>query len=89
MSEPTTAPAPSLTLTLSLAELEQLLRRIVREELDRMRDAALDDPVEEAALVAEILAELEYEKTHPPTLIAWEDVKAELDRAEAAGELPD
>ncbi len=64
MSETTTAPTPSLTLTLSVSELEQLLRRIVREELDRMRDAALDDPVEEAALVAEILAEIEYEKTH-------------------------
>ncbi len=62
MSETTTA--PSLTLTLSVSELEQLLRRTVREELDRMRDAALDNPVEEAALVAEILAEIEYEKTH-------------------------
>ncbi len=62
MSETTTA--PSLTLTLSVSELEQLLRRIVREELDHMRDAALDDSVEEAALVAEILAEIEYEKTH-------------------------
>jgi len=64
MSETTTAPTPSLTLTLSVSELEQLLRRTVREELDRMRDAALDNPVEEAALVAEILAEIEYEKTH-------------------------
>ncbi len=87
MSETTTA--PSLTLTLSVSELEQLLRRTVREELDRMRDAALDDPVEEAALVTEILAEIEYEKTHPPTLIVWKDVKAELDRAEATSELPD
>ncbi len=64
MSDTTTASTPSLTLTLSVSELEQLLRRIVREELDRMRDAALDDPVEEAALVAEILAEIEYEKPH-------------------------
>lgn len=89
MSETTTAPTPSLTLTLSISELEQLLRRIVREELDRMRDAALDDPVEEAALVAEILAEIEYEKTHPVKHLTLEEFEAELDRAEAAGELPD
>lgn len=87
--------------TLSRDELESLLRRIVREELARLLKARRpsilddwshegpDDPEGDAALLAEVLEMIEREKTTPAPRISWEEAKAELARAEAAGELPD
>lgn len=88
--------------TISVAELEALIRRVVREELARLvqqqaPDSILDDwshegpedPEGDQELLEEALAALAYAKAHPETLRRWEDVQAELDRAETAGELPD
>ncbi len=88
--------------TITVAELEALVRRVVREELVRLvqqpaPDSILDDwshedpdaPDGDQELLEEALAALAYAKAHPETLRRWEDVQADLDRAEAAGELPD
>lgn len=91
----------SLTITISLAELETLLRRIVREEVthllqqqapqsltpDDTEQEEPDDPQGDAMLLQEAIEVLET--TPPDAWLDWEEVKRELDRAEAAGELPD
>lgn len=86
--------------TLSAAEFEALLRRIVREEISRVLHAPApnpvddwshegpDDPEGDAILLAEALEMIERRKTHPEDLMSLEDFEAELKRAEAAGELP-
>lgn len=90
-----------IVITLSRDELEALLRRVVREELTRLLKAqplsplddwsheGPDDPGGDAALLAEALAQIERERTGPTPHIDWETARAELARAEAAGELPD
>lgn len=90
-----------VTTTLSRDEFETLVRRIVREELTRLlkeRQPSIlddwshegpDDPEGDAELLAEVLEMIEREKTTPTTWTSLEDFKAELARAEAAGELPD
>jgi hypothetical protein len=89
------------TITISLTDLEILIRRVVREELTRLLSistpAILDDwghegppdPAGDEILLAEALAVLKQSEDKPDTWIKWEDLKAELARAEAAGELPD
>ncbi|MCG8348062.1 MAG: hypothetical protein MI924_09825 [Chloroflexales bacterium] len=90
-----------VTINVTRDELEALLRRIVREEFARLlaarRTAALDDwahegpadPDGDTALLAEALALIEREQAAPSPRIGWDAAKAELARAEAAGELPD
>lgn len=90
-----------MTITLSRDELEALLRRVVREELTRLLTARRpsllddwshegpDDPDGDADLLAEALAQIERERDTPSSHIDWETARAELARAEAAGELPD
>jgi hypothetical protein len=88
--------------TISVAELEALIRRVVREELARLvqqqaPDSILDDwshegpedPEGDQELLEEVLEQLEREKTRPAVRISWEKAQAELARAEAAGELSD
>ncbi len=82
-------------------ELENLIRRIVREELARLlrspartllddwRQEGPEDAEGDAQLAADALAVLEEYKDTPEAWMKWEDFEAELDRAEAAGELPD
>lgn len=90
-----------VSFTVTRDELEALLRRIVREEVTRLlaerRTTLLDDwgqegpdePQGDAALLAEVLTEIEHEQAAPQPHIDWAAARAELARAEAAGELPD
>jgi len=89
------------TVSLSPAEFEQLVRRIVREEVSQLlapsRPSVLDDwshegpedPEGDAELLQEALAVIEQRKRDPEAAVGWEEFKAELRSAEAAGELPD
>ncbi|NJN68439.1 MAG: DUF4148 domain-containing protein [Chloroflexaceae bacterium] len=82
-------------------EMKVLVRQMVREELAYLLKASLppggelwdnegsDDPEGDEELLNEVLEQIEREKTNPATRIPWKQVKAELARAEAAGELPD
>ena len=90
-----------LTVYLSPNELEILVRRVVREELTHLlrapvcsiledwRQEGPDDPVEDKLLLSEALAVLQGYDDQPEAWMNWEDFEAELERAEAAGELPD
>ncbi len=99
------ATPPQTAITLSPADLEALVRRVVREvlreELARLArrpvpsildDASQegpDDPAGDEALLADAMAALEQYENDPAAWMKWEDFKTELARAEAAGELPD
>jgi len=88
------------TVTLSPNELQVLVRRVVREELTRLlrapvrsiledwRQEGPDDPAEDALLLREALVVLQRYEDQPEAWMNWEDFESELDRAEAAGELP-
>jgi len=88
------------TVSLSPNDLEVLVRRVVREELTRLlhvpvrsiledwRQEGPDDPAEDELLLREALAVLQGYGDRPEAWMNWEDFEAELDRAEAAGELP-
>lgn len=92
------------TITISLTDLENLIQRVVREvvreELERVPRASArsilddwsqegpDDPAGDEGLLKEALVTLEEYKDRPETWMKWEDFEVELDRAEAAGELP-
>lgn len=92
---------PQATITLTPADLEALVRRIVREEIGRLlhqparsilddwKQEGPDDPEGDAVLLREALAVLQEYGDKPDSWMSWEDFEAELDRAEAAGELPD
>lgn len=83
-----------------MAALETLVRRVVREELQRLLEkparSILDDwkqegpndPDGDALLLSDALAVLRKYKDSPDAWMSWEDFEAELDKAEAAGELP-
>jgi hypothetical protein len=87
-------------VTISVAELEEIVQRAVREELRRllrqhlpaMRHYLLhegpDDPEGDAQLLQEALEALEHAHAHPETVQSWDEVREELARAEATGELP-
>ena len=89
------------TVSLSPAQLEQLIRRIVREEVSRLlrpsKSSVLDDwshegpedPAGDAELLQEALEAVRQREQHPEASVRWEEFKAELRAAEAAGELPD
>ena len=95
------ATTPQAAISISLTDLEALIRRVMREELARLLRARApsilddwsqegpDDPTGDEELLAEALAVLEQHKDDPDAWMKWEDFKAELARAEAAGELPD
>lgn len=82
------------TVTLTVSELEALIRRVVREELLRLiqqqpsiledwSHEGADDPEGDEELLTEVLTEIEREKTTPAVRISWEAAQAELDRAES------
>jgi len=79
-------------------ELEKMIRRIVREELAHTSKASLlddwsqegpDDPAGDAELLREAEQVLAETEAKPEMWLKWADFEKELDRAEAAGELPD
>jgi hypothetical protein len=81
-------------------ELEAFVRRVVREEIARLLNSPVssiltdqsqqgpDDPAGDELLLREALATLQQYGDKPEAWMDWEDFEAELDRAEAAGELP-
>lgn len=93
-------PSDQVTIAITRAELEALLRRIVREELAHLlhqrRPSLLDDwthegpddPAGDATLLTDLLAQIADARTTPEARIAWTTARAELARAEEAGELP-
>jgi len=88
------------TVTVSMADLENLIRRVVREEISRLPRTSgysiLDDwsqegpndPEGDEELLREALVVLEDYGDKPETWTSLEDLEAELDKAEARGELP-
>ena len=80
--------------------LEELIRRVVREEflsLLRSPESTLetwqredrDEERHDAVLLRDALEVLAEDGDRPDAWMSWEEVEAELDRAEEAGELPD
>lgn len=88
------------TITVGLDELELVVRRALRKELAQFvtqrRYSILhdwdqegpEDDVADEALAVEALAVLERYREDRTGWQKWEDFEAELDAAEAAGELP-
>ena len=85
MDSSTATPLPS-----SVEELEALIRGVIREELAALLERTrIEIEREDEALARDALAILEADRDRPEAWIDWEEAKAELARAEAAGELPD
>lgn len=98
-------PAFQVTTTLTLEEMEAFIRRVVREavheEFERTlrrlplaiaedwSHEGLDDPEGDRLLLAEALEERERYRADRTNWQSWDEFKAELKLAEAAGELPD
>jgi hypothetical protein len=97
--------SPRINTTLSLAEMEDMIRRAVKEAVHeefarvlRRAPASVaedwthegpSDPTGDQSLLAEALTEREHYRTNPETWMDWDAFKAELEAAGAAGELPD
>ncbi len=97
--------SPQFRTTLSLAEMEMLIRRVVKEAVheefarvlrqappsvgDNWTHEGPNDPAGDQLLLAESLAEHERYRAEPEAWLDWETFKAELKAAEAAGELSD
>jgi hypothetical protein len=91
------------TMTIKMADLENLIRRVVREvvreELARQSHSTYlvedwshegpDDPSGDEQVLRESLMVLEEYGARPETWTKWEDFEAELDKAEGAGDLSD
>ena len=91
-------------IAISPTDLETLIRRVVREVvheelihvaqptpisiLDDWRHEGPTDPQGDEELLQEALTVLTELKNKPEDWMSWEDFEKELDRAEAAGELP-
>jgi hypothetical protein len=96
---------PQFRTTLSMAEMEALIRRVVKEavheEFERMQRQTQNpiledwthegpaDPAGDQVLLAEALEERDRYRTDADGWMDWDVFKAELKAAEAAGELPD
>jgi len=88
-------------VTLDRRDLENMVRRMVKQELVRLLHPSgpsvaddwshegPEDPEGDTRLLREALATLERHRDRAAAWVDWEDARAELDRAEAAGELPD
>lgn len=96
-----TGSAPAATLaTLTVTDLEHLIRRVVREEISHAFSTIApnpvhdwshegpDDPAGDAILLREALEAIAQIEQGLEVPMPWEEFKAELERAEAAGELP-
>lgn len=95
---------PRTTITISLADLEALIRRVVREAvheelshlLRKLRPPILedweqegpDDPMADEKLLAEALTMSQEYDKSKKGWKDWQDFKSELKSAEDAGELP-
>ena len=84
MESSTATPLPSST-----EELEALVRRILRDEIGVLVERArIEVEREDEILARDAAAIWEADGDRPEAWMDWEEAKAELDRAEAAGELP-
>lgn len=91
---------PEPVFSVSSADLESLIRRVVREELIRLLRAPVrsilddweqegpEDPEGDEMLLIEALAVLQEHGDKPEHWMSWEDFETEIDKAEARGELP-
>ena len=84
-------------VSVSLNDLESLIRRVIREELARQRQQDFlddwshegpDDPLGDEELLGDALAASQDYHTNREGWLSWEEFEAEIERAEAAGELP-
>ncbi len=93
---------PQATITISLTDLEALIRRVVQEAVHEefvrlLRGTSLEgrthegpeDPEGDAELLAEALIMSRQYRDAPDEWKDWEDFKAELKKAESGGELSD
>ncbi len=91
---------PQATITISLTDLEALIRRVVQEAvheefarllrtLEDRKQQGPEDPESDAELLAEALIMSQQYRDAPDEWKDWEDFKAELKKAESGGELPD
>ena len=85
--------SPQFSTTLSLSEMEELIRRAVKEAVHEefariLRQPAAsvtedwthegpDDPAADQSLLAEALAEHEHYRTNPETWIDWDAFRAQ------------
>ena len=88
-------------ISLTPEELEALVREVVRDELgallkkpatailDDREHEGHDDPVQDQWLLDEALERVRQYREQPETLMSLDELRRELARAEAAGELPD
>ena len=84
------AGSTSTALPSSAEELEALIRRLLREELGTLLERSrIEIEREDEILAREAAAIWEADGDRPEAWMDWEEAKAELARAEAAGELPD
>ena len=97
--------SPQISTTLSLAEMEDMIRRAVKEAVHEEFARVLrrtsgsvaedwthegpSDPAGDQSLLAEALTEHGRYRSSPETWMDWNAFKAELEAAEAAGELSD
>lgn len=85
MASSTSTPVPSST-----EELEALIRQILRDEIAVLVERSrIEIEHEDKILAREAAAIWEADGDRPEAWMDWEDAKAEILRAEAAGELPD
>ena len=87
--------SPQTVIPISPADLENLIRRLVREELIRLlrkpvhsilddrAHEGVDNPAEDEALLNETLNSLQQYGDTPEAWLSWEEFEAE-----AAGEVP-
>jgi hypothetical protein len=85
-------------VSVSLNDLESLIRRVIREELARQRQLDIledwshegpDDSDGDENLLRDALAASQEYRASKEGWLRWEEFEAEIERAEAAGELPD
>ncbi len=90
-----------MTITLSRDQLEDLIRRVVREEIDRLggtsprsilddpQHEGPDDPAQDEQLLREALERREKYRDLPEARTGLGELRREIVRLEAADELPD
>jgi hypothetical protein len=85
-------------VSVSLHDLESLVRRVIREELARQRQLDIlddwshegpDDPEGDENLLRDALVASQEYRASKEGWLSWEEFEAAIERAEATGELPD
>jgi hypothetical protein len=83
-------PAVKKPFPSSIEDLEAMIRRVLREELANLLERSrIEIALEDESLARDALAILVADRDRPEAWVSWEQAKAEIASAEAAGELPD